>query len=287
MIQNRLGGQFDMKRKKQAIAVFVVCAVVNLVLFFIKLYVSLSANSVCIFSDAINSLADFLSCAVSAGCMALGIALGENGMNYLSDRIEQLLSFILSVVVAAVGFSFAYSSLERLMYPTPVWFSYGYFFAIALTAAVKVILFFFLRYYSKKTASSVIKVLQTDSLMDACVTSVTLISFVMIKFTRYAVDAFAGIFVSLIIIAGAVRLIKNSVYALLGVVNRKTFRQIKEKAEAEREEEIKDIWITTGSDGKYTAHITYCDNTFYSFEGNEVNTKLNQQKGDPNEKEED
>lgn len=195
---------------------------VNLVLCFTKLYVSLSANSVSIFSDAVNNAADSLSCVLSAVFTLLALKALHSGAQFEKRRLSHLLSFVLAAIVFTVGVSFAVSSLERLMYPSPVWFSYGYFIAIFITVLIKAFLFLFFSKVYQKTASPVLRVMKTDSLTDCCITAVTLVSFTLTRYTEFAADAFAGLFVSVFILVQSVILMKESVSALIDIIPKKT-----------------------------------------------------------------
>ncbi len=194
----------------------------NLLLFGVKLYVGLAANSICIWSDAMNNLADALSCLVSAGFLVLVLRLGERLQPEIAEKGEQLLSFLLSLVVAGVGVSFAWSSLERLLYPTPVWFSTKHFFIVLLTVLAKGGMYFFYRAYARKTRSDVLRVMQTDSLMDCFITTATLLSFTLTRYLSFAVDAIFGLAISVFLFVGAAGLLRTHLRALLGLVDKET-----------------------------------------------------------------
>lgn len=197
----------------------------NLLLFFIKLYVSLSSNSISIWSDAVNNLADCLSCLLGAVCMLVSVKFVKSGLSFVVGRVERLLSLLLSLAVAFVGLSFAYSSLERFMYPTPIWFSVKFAFMIAVTALGKLLLFVFYGIQSKKNDSSVIKVMKADSMLDFFITLTTLASFTLTRYTEFAVDAVFGLLISIFITAGAIKMLKGAVCGVLGLIK-------KEKREA-------------------------------------------------------
>ncbi|MCM1544970.1 MAG: cation diffusion facilitator family transporter [Ruminococcus sp.] len=245
-----------MKREKGVINICSVAAALNLLLFFVKLYVSLSTNSISIFSDAINNMADSLSCIVSVVCMVVSIRLAKKGTAYLCGKIEQLLSLGLAVIVAVVGCSFAYSSLERFMYPTPIWFTMKYFSMIAMTAAVKLIMFFVFRFEAKKNNSAVIKVMQADSLMDFFVTTVTLVSFAAAQYTDFMIDAFAGLIISVIIIVSAIRLIKANLFGVINFVPESLREAVEQAAFSMNGCEIRRITYSVESERETIAYVS-------------------------------
>ena len=178
---------------------------VNFLLFVIKLYVGLSTNSISIYSDGMNNFFDSLMGILS---FALLVSLSRQANPvalYKTKKTEQLLSFVISVTVAFSAFYFAYNSLERLTYPTPVSFMVKYLVIILLTAAVKLFMFFCLRLYARKIDSAVVKLISVDSLLDFFITAVTALTLVLSVDGKYAVDAFCGIGISAVILFAAVK----------------------------------------------------------------------------------
>lgn len=204
----------------------VVAFCVNFILFALKLYIGFASNSISIYSDGVNNLFDSLSGLLSVVCFWF-VAKGTQSLfRSPINKIEQFLSFILSVLVAGAGFVFAYSSLERLMYPTPIWFLVKYLWILVGTAAVKLLLFVFFKKQHKKTGSQVIRILAFDSLLDFFVTAVTIMGFVISNNGSYAVDAFCGVLVSVVIMISAAKLIVSSCKKLTDYTDNKTKQEL-------------------------------------------------------------
>lgn len=192
--------------------------IANFLLFAIKLYIGLSANSISIYSDAVNNLFDSLSGLLSFICLRAllkGATLSSKG---IIKKSEELLSFIVSVAVGITGFSFAYSSAERLMYPTPVWYEKKYLYILCATAVFKLILHFIFRYLYKKSDSTLLKAISLDSVLDFFITGVTVLSLVLSSSGKYSIDAFCGIGISVFLIISAVKMIVSAVKKLLSFV---------------------------------------------------------------------
>ena len=117
----------------------------NLVLFSVKLYVGLSSNSISIFSDAINNMFDSLSGLVTFICLMCVASSAKADADPVIRKAEQLFSFIISVITTLAGFYFLYNSLERFLYPAPVWYMTKYLVLICVTAVAKLIMFMFCR----------------------------------------------------------------------------------------------------------------------------------------------
>ena len=251
-------------RQKRVLAVSSVGIMCNLALFSVKLYIGLAVNSISIFSDGINNLGDSLSCVLAVACMAFALKNQRQGNGNVNAKLEQVLSFLLSLVVLFVGAYFFYSSVERLMYPTPIWYSRLYFWVIAGTVAVKVFMSVFFHVNFKSTRSSTLRVMRTDSILDCGVTSVTLVSFILTKYTQFTVDAFAGIAISIFIVVEAALLVRSSLFGLLNYVRKETREKL--RAALEEAGKVKSIEYSVTEEEKI--------NCFVEFENEPDNEKI-------------
>lgn len=204
-----------MNKQKQITAVTAIGAAINLALFFIKLYIGLSVNSVAVYADAINNLFDSLTC---LACAAVFAAFSKKKADYPygSGKAEELMEFIISVFILAAGFGFAYASLERILYPIPVWHSTVYSSVIAVTAGIKLLLFFMFRAYSKKKLSPVIDGFVSDSLLDFMITLCTFVSLLLGEHLNFSADGFAGVIIGVILTVHGIRSALSSAVRLIG-----------------------------------------------------------------------
>ncbi len=201
---------------KKSATVCALGALTNLTLCLVKLSVGLSTGSLCIYTDAINNLFDFITCIIATvGFYVLSSAANDN-YPFGYGRAEDIVSFIMSVIITITGCSFAYSSLERVMYPTPVWFSVKYAVLIGATAAVKLIMALLFRSYENKHPSPVIKNMVLDSTMDFFISLTTVFSFTLSDITGYSIDGFAGLIISIAIIVEGIKILISSVKKLMG-----------------------------------------------------------------------
>ena len=216
-------------KTKKVIPVFGIVSVVNLLLFSVKLYIGLSSNSISIYSDGINNLFDSFSCFLALGCAVFASKNISVLSAFLNRKTEQLLSFLLSVVIFAAGFMFLYNSAERLMYPTPVWFTMSYFSVLCVTAAVKLFMFLFLRSRAGKLKSDTVRMISLDSLLDFFVTVISVLTLYASQEGSFSFDAVGGIVISIFIIVSGIKNIKEALSDLLGFPQRKlreSFEQI-------------------------------------------------------------
>lgn len=204
-----------MQKVKPYIATVSVGICFNLTLFFVKLYIGISTNSLTIYIDSINNLLDSIVCiAAIIGFWILGLKPSKK-YPFGYGRTEDLISFITAAVVLIAGSSFLYSSLERILYPTPVIFSVKYTILIGVTAFAKLILALFYKCRNKKAYSPAIKNLQIDCVLDFFITLTAILSVTVTKLTSYSVDGFFGIVISIILCINGVKLCKTSCEKLI------------------------------------------------------------------------
>ena len=191
------------------------CAV-NFALFFIKLYIGLSTNSIAVYADSLNNGLDTVSCTTAFAGIALLTKKTSPRYPYGFGRAQDLTDFFMSVSVIVTGFYFGYISLERLMYPVPVWFSVRYAVIIGVTAAVKALLGVFFRIAHKRVKSGTLKAMSFDSFLDFFITVSTLISMTLSDKAGFSLDGVIGIVIAVIMTVQGFRLLKDVCGVLLG-----------------------------------------------------------------------
>ena len=187
-----------------------------MILFFTKLYIGLGANSISIYSDGINNLFDCLSAIISLLCLGFLASRKDISSKSYISKTEDLLTFIISVIIGFTGFYFAYSSLERLMYPTTVSYRTKYLYILIATAVAKLIMFAVLRALNQKGNSDILRVMSVDCILDFFITSVTVMTLLISTYGTYAADAICGIVISIVITVSAVKTMLSSCRKLVG-----------------------------------------------------------------------
>ena len=192
----------------------------DLVLFGVKLWAGVATSSIGIYSDGINNLLD----AVTACIAVLGTFLMAREPDARFPRgygkAEHLVSFVGAALIALTGGYISYTSVERLMYPRPVNFQVLYAVLVAASAVVKLAMWAFFRsFYKKRIDSVIVRTIAADSLADACVTVVILLTFIVTHVGGPAVDALAGVALGIFIIVGAVGMLRSAAFRLMDGVD--------------------------------------------------------------------
>lgn len=201
---------------KKNIMLSVLTIFCNVVLFFIKLYVALVTGSICIYTDAVNNLADCF-----AGILAVFgfIVLAKNKNQkypFGFGRVQELITFIMTCIIIVAGCIFLYSSVERFFYPTPVAFTAKYQYLLIATACVKILIAFFLHFANKKSNSKIVANMELDCILDFFISLITVMSFSVSAYSSLAVDGLAGIIISFIIIISGIKNLIPIVKRIIG-----------------------------------------------------------------------
>jgi len=191
---------------------------VNLILFGIKLYIGLSSNSISVFSDSVNNLFDSLSALLTFSVLGVMLRAADKNTASMAEKGEQLFSFLISIIIVFTGLYFAYSSLERFMYPTPVWYTSLYLWVLVFTAFIKLMMFIFLRRTAKGLSSGVLKTISLDSLLDFFITAATVLTLLLSGAEHFSFDALFGLIISIAIVVPAVKLLLSSGRSLINLV---------------------------------------------------------------------
>ena len=183
----------------------------NFALFLVKLYISVSSNSLSIYCDAVNNLADTLSCAVALSGFIILLKFDEKR----SKRVQSLVSFLIGIALTATGFYFAYNGIERLMYPTAVSFSKKYAVLLIITIFVKIIMGFIYIKINRKKYSPIFKTLILDSFLDSAITLAALLGLSFTIKINYAVDGLVSVIIGISVAVSALKTVFNQAKYLI------------------------------------------------------------------------
>ncbi len=190
--------------------------VCNLLLCMGKFTVGFFSASVSIIADAANNLSDASSSLISL----LGFKLAEKSADeehpYGHARYEYLSGFVIAVLVVVIGFQLLKSSIEKIISPTPVEFSWITIIILGASILMKLWMMFFNLKIGKRINSSALKATAADSRNDCISTAVVLVAALVSHFLQIELDGWMGILVALFILYSSVGLLREALSPLLG-----------------------------------------------------------------------
>ena len=188
----------------------------NLLLSAGKMIAGLITGSIAITADAFNNLTDAGSSVVTLVGFRMAGKQADDDHPFGHGRIEYLSGLAVSVVILLVGLELAKSSVEKIIHPEPVEFSWLSAGILIAAICVKLWMSYFNRSLSRRIGSAAMAATAADSLSDAAATSAVLLSSLIGRFTGVNIDAWAGILVAIFILRAGWGAAKDTLNPLLG-----------------------------------------------------------------------
>lgn len=205
----------------------------NVSLFVLKLAIGLIINSISIMADAFNNLSDAASSIISF----IGVKLAERPADkehpFGHGRFEYIAALIVSFLILMVGVTLFKNSLDKVIHPEVVGFSWILVIILSISVMVKVWLSLFNKKLGNRINSKVMKATSTDARNDVLVTSATIISVVFGKLTGITIDGYTGVIVSVFVLLSGIEIAKDTLMPLLGeAVDKDVYENITKKVES-------------------------------------------------------
>ncbi|MBQ6455274.1 MAG: cation transporter [Eggerthellaceae bacterium] len=194
-------------------AVGIVC---NVILCAAKILIGAVAGSVSIIADGVNNLSDAASNIISLFGFKLAGKPADRDHPYGHGRFEYLSGLIVAVLILVIGVELLKSSIEKIITPAPVEFSWVLVIVLLLAIAVKLWMMAFNNKLGKLINSQTLIATAADSRNDAISTSAVLIAALISHFMGYELDAWMGVAVALFILWSGIGLVRDTIDPLLG-----------------------------------------------------------------------
>lgn len=194
-------------------AVGILC---NVLLFGFKLLAALLSGSVSIMADALNNLSDASGSIVTLVGFRLANRPADEEHPYGHARFEYLSGLAVSVLIILIGFELAKSSLDKILHPSAVEFTWVTAVVLLASVAVKFWMFLFNRQLGNRIQSASLHATAADSRNDCITTSAVLLAAVVERLTSLRVDGWMGIAVALFILYSGWNLARETISPLLG-----------------------------------------------------------------------
>ena len=189
----------------------------NLLLCAGKFAAGLLSGSISIAADAVNNLSDASSSVVSLIGFKLGARPADEEHPYGHARFEYLAGLAVAVMVLVIGVELGKSSLEKVLHPAPVTFSWVAMGVLAASIVVKLWMALFNRTLGQRIHSSSLIATAADSRNDVLTTGAVLVASLISHFANVELDGWMGLAVAAFILYSGVGLIKDTIDPLLGL----------------------------------------------------------------------
>lgn len=188
----------------------------NIALFAFKLLAALLSGSVSIMADALNNLSDASGSIVTLVGFRLADRPADDKHPYGHARFEYLSGLAVSVLIILIGFELAKSSLDKILHPAAVEFTWLTAAVLLVSIAVKFWMFLFNRQLGDLIRSASLHATAADSRNDCVATGAVLIAGLLERFTSLRVDGWMGLGVAAFILVSGWNLARETISPLLG-----------------------------------------------------------------------
>lgn len=190
--------------------------IVNLLIAAVKVFLGILASSIAIISEGINNASDALTSVLTLLGTKLAGKKPDRKHPFGYGRIEYLTSLIIAVLIIVTGVETLISAVKLIFHPAEIEISYVALVAVAISAVVKFFLGVYTMKQGKKADSGALTAVGLDCRNDSFVSIVTIVSALIFLIFRFSVDAYVGVFMSLIILKAGFEVLRDTVSELLG-----------------------------------------------------------------------
>lgn len=187
----------------------------NIFLLIIKFIVGFLSKSQALIADAANSAGDIFASLMSYIGGKISRAPSDDSHNFGHGKDEYIFSLFISLSMIFVALKLIYDSVISLFNPKEISIPNLAIIVCIITITIKLILFVYTRFLSKRTDSILIKALKQDHRNDCIVTTFTLISIILSMFGIYWFDGIVGIGISVLICITGIKLFIDSYNVLM------------------------------------------------------------------------
>lgn len=188
----------------------------NSLLCIMKILIGWISGSIAIIADGINNLADASSSIITLVGFKLAALPEDEEHPYGHARIEYLAGMAVSVMIILVGVELGKSSIDKILEPSPLEFSWVLVAVLILAIVIKVWQARFNISTGKKINSLALMATGADSRNDVISTCVVLLGVLIGHFAEIQIDGYLGLLVAVFIIWSGICLVKETVSPLLG-----------------------------------------------------------------------
>ena len=265
-----------MNREKNIKNAGILGIVGNLFLLIIKGTVGFITHSQAMIADAANSAGDIFASLMTFIGNKIASAPQDDDHNFGHGKAEYIFSLFIGLSMIGISLKLLYNSLISLIYGYKFDFSWFLVIVCVVTILVKLCLFLYTKFLSRKFNSILLDANKEDHRNDCIVTTFTLISVLLGLLNIYWFDGIVGIFISAWICITGVKIFIESYNILIDTSIDVTTQEVILNL-IKKYEEIKKVDnISSSPVGyRYIVFVTICvDGNMTTFNSHKLADKL-------------
>ena len=248
----------------------------NVFLLIIKFIVGFLSKSQAMIADAANSAGDIFASLMSSIGTKIANSPEDESHNFGHGKAEYIFSLFIGLSMIIVAFKLIYDSVISLINPSEVAYTNFLIIVCIITISVKIGLFIYTNFLSKRTNSILITALKKDHRNDSIVTSCTLISVILNIYEIYWFDGVVGIAISILICVSGIKIFIESYNVLMDAsIDNSTKEEILEIIKKYDDIKKVDHFSSTPVGYKYLISVSiYLDGNMSTYDSHEIADKL-------------
>ena len=188
----------------------------NTLLFILKYIIGNFTGSISIPADSFNNLSDAGSSAVTLIGFRMAGKAPDKEHPFGHGRMEYIAALIVSFLILLMGVELIKTSIEKIISPRPVFFSYTSLIILLATILVKCWMAYYNRHIGKRIKSPAVSAAATDSLNDMIATGGSIFALVLSQYTKIPVDGIVGALVAVVVIFAGIGILKDVSGMIIG-----------------------------------------------------------------------
>lgn len=197
--------------------------VLNVLLFAGKFIAGLISGAISVTADAFNNLSDAGSSIMSLVGFKMAAQPADEEHPFGHGRMEYVSGLIISFLIMLMGFELAKGSVEKIIRPKDMTFSWFTLTILVISVLVKLWMGLFNHKLGKMINSASMKATAVDSISDCISTSAVIAAMFVFYLFDLNIDSYIGLAVALFIVYSGINTFKESLTPLLGAKPDKQF----------------------------------------------------------------
>lgn len=189
---------------------------INLLLFLLKLAIGLLSGSISIISDSFNNLSDSLNSIVTIIGSILSATPPDEEHPYGHGRTEYIVTMSVGMFIVVVGFQLLISSIKGIFNPESINENIITYIILIISVCLKIYMYYYNMKAYKLLDSDLNKGIAKDSLNDVISTSLVFLSILIYRLTSFNIDAYIGVFISVLVIITGIEMFMSMSKILIG-----------------------------------------------------------------------
>ncbi|WBW49829.1 cation diffusion facilitator family transporter [Peptoniphilus equinus] len=198
----------------------------NIGLVALKVFIYSLTGAVSVLADGMNNLTDSVSAVVTLVGSKVSHRPADAAHPFGHGRLEYIAGLAVAVLILMTGLEFIRSSVEKILHPSQLATGSLTLGLMVLSCVVKLIMSGYFKKVGTAIESLPILAQSKDCLSDVFVTGGVLLSLLIFHFTGMALDGWAGLVVSGVILYQGYELIRDTLSRIIGTANPEEIKQI-------------------------------------------------------------